>query len=140
MLKMLPDANNEATKIEKKAVSQTEDLKLILYDDIEGIALLRDEHYNKINKTHLQKYLGTNQPDEKPHSLNQDDEVISQDKKTMQSDLIETKSKNASLHVNATKILDESESGYVKDQYLSLNLDSKLVPAVLEGFFNIIIG
>jgi hypothetical protein len=46
MLKMLPDANNEATKLEKKAVSQTEDLKLILYDDVEGIALLRDEHYD----------------------------------------------------------------------------------------------
>lgn len=56
----------------------------------------------------------------------------------MQSDLMETKSKNANLH--ATNIMEESESGDVKDQYLSLNLDSKVVPAVLEGFFNIIIG
>lgn len=52
MLKAIPNTVSKTGEVVKKSNRKTEDLKLILYDDLDGIALLREEHFNKLKEKH----------------------------------------------------------------------------------------
>jgi hypothetical protein len=52
MLRSIPKTVSKTGEVIKKSNSKTEDLKLILYDDLDGIALLKEEHMNKLREKH----------------------------------------------------------------------------------------